>query len=428
MKVPSDYQVVAKNWLLDHRVSILADAPGVGKTLPAILSATVHAGCKLVVVPAYLISNWVAELEEQGEENVVIATGSRTKRIEAIKSATEWLVLSYESFTIHAAELSKRRWTVVVFDEAHRLKGRDSKRSKAALAFRQSAVSIYLLTGTPLVANGGDLFPLLRLCNPKEFKSYWRFVEEHCKVSMTPWGKKVGKLKDAPKFEAMLKPYMLRRTLESVLPDIPAAVEQDIIVELGSGERRKYELAKTEYLYENPDGKRTRIKAEGLLATVRHLTSASEEKQKALLGLLEDIPEDEQVVVFAWYRATVDLIMQAVPTALGFHGAFSPEERGEIIDAFKDKQSRVLVATLSTMKEGVNLQNARYVIFYEQDWVAATNEQALARLRRRGQEQTVVAYKLIVKRSAEWSVHKAAKGRRAMSLNDIFDEVMNGPD
>ena len=81
MQTPSDYQTVAMNWLLAHTRGILADEPGVGKTLPSILAAKKYEGYKLIVAPAYLASNWENELRNNEEYDVCIVNGGvRSKK------------------------------------------------------------------------------------------------------------------------------------------------------------------------------------------------------------------------------------------------------------------------------------------------------------------------------------------------------------
>ena len=421
------YQITSYEWLKASQYRILADDPGVGKTHPAIFAVKGLYGPKLIVAPAYLLVNWKVELENSGETHISLVKGTPLEKGERLIADAVWFIISYETFaaTKNFKALRARIWSAIIFDEAHRLRGRNSARTRAALAFKPYTSRAFFLTGTPVIKNGGDLFPMLKFCNPTEFSSYWRFVETYCKVSSTPWGKKVGKFIDKPAFEAMLKPYMLRRTLQEVFPEMPPVITRDVYVELTESSRKEYKVAKADYLITNPDGRKTRIGAGGLVSALRKLTVQSGPKDEALIGLLEDIPEGEQIVVFAWYRSSVEHLQVLLPSAAGFHGELPQSDRDYLIDAFKQGIFRVLIATLSTMKEGVNLQNAQHVIFYEQDWVAATNEQAIARLHRRGQEKTVFAYNLITRKSIDESVYKAAAKRGSMSLEAIFDDIWN---
>lgn len=428
----ADYQKEAENWLLAHPFGVLADAPGVGKTHSAIFAARRFPGRKMIIVPAYLISNWLYELERSGVKGTAMV-GDVNKRKQIYNSDPEWLLMSYETFSADYEDLkgkrlltfSKRQWGVVIFDEAHRLRGRDSKRTEAAFQIRKYANHVWMLTGTPLVSDGGNVFPLLKICDPQTFTSYWRFVEDNCYVAYTPWAKKVGKPRNREAFNKLLQPYMFRRRLEDVLPSIPDVIEKTITVDLSNAARKEYHQIKTEYKITNPDGEQTRIGAGGLISNLRR-TIASE-KMPALNGIIEDIPGEEQIVIFTWHREAVETVLEDYngkgDTIRGFTGEMSIARRQEIIKDFQDGKFRILVATLATMQEGVNLQNASRVIFFEEDWLATTNEQAVARLRRRGQERTVIKYVLMVRKTIDTSIHRIQAKRGQMDLGTVFDSI-----
>lgn len=422
----SGYQVVAKDWLLKHNYGILGDEPGVGKTFPAIEAGKELRGRKLVVCPAYLIPNWYVALARCDETDVVAVQGSAQDKKELLLLEATWFIMSYETFsrTDYNRLISYHYWDAVIFDEAHRLKGRKSVRTSVAYHFRHNALRIWMLTGTPIMSNGGDIFPLLHMCNPKLFSSYWSFVETNCKLVKTPWATEVRGPRDKSGFEELLKPYMLRRKLGEVLPEIPDLVEEIVYTELTEALRKRYKLAKEEYKATYGEGtEEYRLQAAGLLSSLRDLTVDA--KLEPLKGLLEDIPNNEQVVVFTWYKAAHRAVMEKLgDDAAGFTGEVSPLERVGIIGRFQKGDFRILVANLAVMTEGVDLQNARHVVFAEEDWVGAVNDQASARLRRRGQHDTVIKHVIITRRTIDERVHRVQERRVQMSLSKIIDEEL----
>lgn len=421
------YQQVSRDWLLSHRWTILGDDAGVGKTHPAIFAAKEYDTIRLIVCPAYLSTNWQVELERCEETDVSIITGSPDEKLEAWEKDASWYIMSYELFARKDWQLRilDKRPGIVIFDEAHHLRGRNSARTKAAYAIRKHGPIMWMLTGTPLVANGGDVWPLLHIIDSQKWSSYWRFVEENCKISHTPWATKIGNPKDKDAFNKLLEPYMLRRMLEEVFPEIPAVVEQVITVDVSKATAERIKRAKKEYLVENPQGKLTRIGAGGLVTNLRSMTLDA--KLSALVGLVDDIPANEQVVVFGWYRESVQQAAYALADAghvvLKIDGGIDQAIRAKFIGQFQEGKIRVIAATLSSMQEGVNLQVARHVIFIEEHYVAAVNKQAEARLRRRGQAGTVLKYVLLTRKTIDASVHKAQAKRAEMALESVFDDL-----
>ena len=69
--------------------------------------------------------------------------------------------------------------------------------------------------------------------------------------------------------------------------------------------------------------------------------------------------------------------------------------RQDQIDQFQRGESKLMIAGLRAGNVGINLTQAKYVIFAELDWSPAIHRQAEDRLHRIGQKNTVFAYYLI---------------------------------
>jgi SNF2 family DNA or RNA helicase len=431
-QVMAAYQDEAYQWLRNHDRGILADDMGVGKTLPAIRAAMYIQGLKLVVAPAYLLTNWAAYLEEEGVNNVQVVRGNKDTKVDQLipRTSSSWVIVSYDTLARRDYEIiaSKIPWNVVIADECHRLRGRNSKRTNMAYRLFKQIPIFWGLTGTPMPGNAGDVFPLLKLCNPRIFTSYWRFVEDNARIEITPWAKVVHGPRNQQAFNTLLRPYMFRRTIEEVLPDLPEAVETIIRVDVSEATRTRLKMAKEQYLIDNPDGLRSRVGAGGLITACRQIVNEDGVKQEALKGLIEDIPQDEPLIVFCWHRAFATAVATVLEEAgrqvALVTGEGSIDSRADAILGFQGGKYDTIVATIASIQEGVNLQRAKYAIFMEQDWVAASNNQALARLRRRGQTGTVLKFVIIARRTADESVHKAALKRATM--NEVFDDLWRG--
>ncbi len=428
------YQDQAIRYLIDNNFSILGDEPGVGKTYPAIYAALHNYKANeqqpiLIVAPAYLAYNWKYELMQCGEteDNICIVQGTMKAKKKMLLEPYKWYIISY-ALTARKEYLNlllPLSFSSIIYDEAHRLRGRNSLRTKAAYKLRKKTNNLYMLTGTPTVANAGDMFPLLKLCAPKTFTSYWKFVDQHCYLIRTPWTTKIGRLRNEDSFHKLLENYMLRRKLSETNPQLKEAIEQTIIVELSDSSKAIYKKAKQDYLLVNEDQETPLLSGGALVAALRRLTIEDNSKVEAVAGLLEDHSQ-EQIVIFCWYRNTVERVLQRLerfsrPVA-AITGATSNRRRNELIAQFKQQDTGVLVATLGALKEGVNLQFAHTAIFIEEDWLAATNEQATGRLRRRGQLEPVVKYIILARKTIDQSVHRVQQRRAEQSLEAVLSE------
>jgi SNF2 family DNA or RNA helicase len=427
------YQWDAVSWFLRNQRTILGDERGVGKSYPAIVAAEMSEvrGQRLIVCPAYLMPNWMSYLEEFGITNYAAVMGTPRQKRTALLSGAEWMLCSYAIIALkqYSSTVRSIPWTHVIYDEAHRLRGRNSESTKTAYALSKEAEYSWFLTGNPVVSNPGDIYPLLHMCDSR-FSSYWRFVREWCVVVDTLWGEQVKGLLPGKKeaFEDMCAPYLLRRRLKDVMPEIPPVIETMITVEMPPRWQSAHKQAKKEYIMHHPlEGDFDITSGGALVNSLRQLTAQSQEKTQALLEILSDLPDGEPVVVFCWYRETARMVSEAlykqkysVSLVTGDSG---PAARRMIVDGFKNGTTQVLVATIGALREGENLQRSNTVVFVEEDWVDANNDQAVGRLQRRGQERTVFKYVICAKDTIDTTVHRIAAKRGELSIGSILHDL-----
>ena len=145
-------------------------------------------------------------------------------------------------------------------------------------------------------------------------------------------------------------------------------------------------------------------------------------KVKAAVELVDDLAP-EQVVVLTAYKETARRIAELVG-APAYTGDTSAEERESMLRRFRAGEETVLVGTLATVGEGVDgLQVARHVVLVDRDWTPARNEQAIARIRRSGQQaDQVVAYHIFARDTVDETV-----ARMLVEKQGVIDALL-GPE
>ena len=205
-----EYQQEGVNWLLynwfQQRGAILADEMGLGKTVQAVgvlsylSDVQRRRGPFLIVAPLSTIPHWLREAEAWTDLNCIVFHGNQESR-EIMKEhefyfpdephdclkfnvmITTWEVVMADEKD--GGLLAGIAWDLVIVDEAHRLKNKDSKTFKSLQAFeaipsgnqRGGEAHVILLTGTPIQNNTEELWCLLHFLAPTDFADKDAFLE-----------------------------------------------------------------------------------------------------------------------------------------------------------------------------------------------------------------------------------------------------------
>lgn len=399
MLTPRAYQTEGIDFLRSHRKAMLTDKPGLGKTLQAAEAATKPV---LVSCPTYLVEQWHDFLVDQyPNDKVVMATGSAYKRWKAINQAEwDWLIVNHEML---------RRFTMpsiqtFIIDESHHMRGRSAQQSKAAAAIAQVTPYVFELTGTPIVREPDDLFMQLHILYPQVFRSYYTFVEQWCKVISTPFGVKIAGARNPVAMRAMLMRYAMGRSYTEVGLQLPDLITTQVPIPMAPGLMTAYKQIKDQWRLADI----TFDSAAQIINQLRRVTLCSE-KTAAAKSILEDSRQNgDAAVVFCWFRDAAEALGEVLSCPY-IHGEMQATQRVKVAKSGEP----VVVATLASLSEGVDLSHARTVIFFEEDYTPGIMEQALARVRRYSKNNDPVrAYYLTMKGTIDESIHKLVSRRQ----------------
>ncbi|MFA5262223.1 MAG: DEAD/DEAH box helicase [Opitutaceae bacterium] len=147
-------------------------------------------------------------------------------------------------------------------------------------------------------------------------------------------------------------------------------------------------------------------------------------KLDLLAGLLEEIPETEKVVVFNEFIYSGDLVESHLRSAgIAFARLYSGtrDKAGEFRRFVSDPKCRIFLANSQSAAQGLNLQVARYVVFYESPTSPIVRSQAEKRCHRPGQNRRVFVYDLFARRTVDQKILRyLAEGR------DLFVSLIEG--
>jgi SNF2 family DNA or RNA helicase len=226
-----DYQIVGRDFLKARKFAMLGDAPGVGKTGQAIMAID-PAWRVLIVCPASVKLQWQRMFFDwRGWVSSIINTSE-----DEISRFPNITILNYDLMIREPllSQLLKYRFDLIIYDEAHKLKSIDAKRTKIALSqkyLRPRADRIWFLTGTPIKNRTVDLYPILRSCAPEvlgPYASFLKFAYRYCGAYSGRFGLDTSGASHTEELRERLKPFMLRREKREVLTELPPRVVSKI--------------------------------------------------------------------------------------------------------------------------------------------------------------------------------------------------------
>jgi superfamily II DNA or RNA helicase len=412
---------------------LLADEMGLGKTLQVLsLLAVRPLGDQpcLIVCPASVVPVWREEIAKFFPHLAVdvLKTGHDfTQR----KEPVVWLA-SYTQLRKHRAMLDGVEFGYAVLDEGQFIKNPDAKITQTCFAVR--ARHRIVLTGTPLENRQLDLWSIFRFLLPGLLGSRSSF-----EAALN--ADREGTLN---RLRAQLAPFILRRTKNEVAKELPPKVEMELICPMTDVQRTEYARICSEGLERlgNDVGAAMREKSFGFLALLTRLRQTCCDPDmlpwlKAPLTdsgkinllvekLTEIVGSGHKVVIFSQFVMLLDRVREAL--AKNFPELPRFELTGMTLDRLKPVQSfqnasgaAAMLVSLKAAGTGITLHAADYVFLLDPWWNPAVEAQAVDRVHRIGQTNTVFVYRMVTAGTIEERI-EALKA----SKKDLFDKLIGG--
>ncbi len=445
-----DYQRHGVAWLnqlyRNRLAGILADDMGLGKTHQALaLFDLIRSGANpdarfLVICPATVVPHWSEKIESFFPQlSHYVYHGSRRDLDKA--GDCQVCLTTYGIIRRDSESLTDLSFEVIVYDEIQQLKNRKTDVHRAAARLKGQVV--IGLTGTPLENSVHDLKAIFDICLPgylgseRDFKSRYAdpITEGHDQTSRQA-------------LTRLIAPFILRRTREQVLPELPEVIEDYRTCHLSDDQVSLYrELigghGQALISREGAGESGAELQYMELLAIINYLKQVCDHpclikkcqdvgryrcgKWDLFVELLDEcLDNNMKVVIFSHYTTMLDLIEnylrdRGIPHC-GLRGEMPMAQRHRMIKNFNtDETYRVFTASLLTGGIGVDLTAARAVIHYDRWWNAAREDQATARVHRMGQKHVVQVFKLITVGTLEEKINRLIARKKDLA-NQLIRE------
>lgn len=418
-----DYQREGFKWL--HRLSLLqvgaclADDMGLGKTVQtlALLLERLAKSEKpaLIVAPVSVIAGWVLEVNRFAPTlKTVLYEGKGRASVLASIQPRQILLTSYGLLQRDGAKLAAVAFDTIVLDEAQFIKNKDSARAKAA--FKLVSDFKMVTTGTPVENRLSEFWSIFHFINPGLLGAHKLFVKQFEKSVQIH-----GSRSALETLRWMVKPFLLRRTKEETLEELPPKTEIVRYCEMSKQEAAFYELHRRRALasLKNADSTEQMMALITSLTTLRQaachpqlvepkmdLESAKLECLKTILTELK--AGNHQALIFSQFVKFLKIVRNWLEEAgISYQyidGSINIKKRSAAVDAFQSGASDLFLISTRAGGFGLNLTAADYVVHLDPWWNPAVEDQASDRVHRIGQHRPVTVYKLVTRQTVEEKV------------------------
>lgn len=415
------YQKAGVAYALNHKNCIIADEPGLGKTIQAICVANcIDARKILVLCPASIRRHWRSKIYEwsTSEKLSVECIEKSSKGFET--APHNYFVCSYDlarNQNIHII-LSSVDWDLIICDEAHYLKTSTAIRTRALFGggernsffYNNGLVSrakrVVALTGTPLPNRPREAYTLARGLDwgSIDYLSHDAFLYRYNPSVRMASGHNIELKGRLPELNARLRSnIMIRRLKRDVLRQLPDKRYE--MTYLGIDGNIAEILAKEALIDFNPNdlfNPDFSLNGTPIATLRREMGEAMVPQIVEYTKYLLDIVEIPKIILVAHHTSVIYALAEALQK---YHPAL---HRGGISDKAKEQakidviagKSRILLGQLDTMEGIDGLQTVTAdVVFGEPAWNPGRNEQVVDRAHRHGQHSNVVAHFLLVEGS-----------------------------
>lgn len=433
---PYTYQTIGAVRAVFQNHTLIADEPGLGKTIQALLIAAIIKPRKILIIcPSSLISNWENETRRSG-----VAEHTPARTITSITSSTRTprvlpstgIVITSDTLATSRKPLARllEAWQpgLLVYDEAHRAKNIRAKRTRTMLQLARKAGKTVCLTGTPIASSPLDVLPLLTMLGktsffPADFKTYY--------TRDNYWGTPEPIPERMPDLHQRLNDHVwTRRTKKGVLSDLPPKMRHTQLVDIPDAQRTQaFSDVATKLTRKGYTHAELQDHAKEFVSQMRHATGIL--KIESAVQWITTHVEGTGRPLIAWCIHTevihqlADKLTHVLPraTVRTYYGATSKAERDTTVGAFQAGKVDVLIAQITAAGVGLTLTRAQDALFVETEWTPALVTQAEDRIHRITQTSPVTITTLIAQGTLDPVIHKVLTSKAS-----TLDQLTPGSD
>jgi SWI/SNF-related matrix-associated actin-dependent regulator 1 of chromatin subfamily A len=367
---------------------ILGSEMGLGKTPQSLFFAKNHIrpGPVIVICPAIIKSQWRREAAKHVGIRADVLYGQTPPKRSPIARARIYII-NYDILQYWVDWLRKLKPVLVIIDEFHRIRSWEAQCTQAAVELCKGVKHVIPMSGTPIVNDHADLFPVLHILFPKRFKSFINYAFKYCQPRMYR-GRWIYKgARNGKKLRRFLVRHcLIRRLKKDVIKDLPPKIVTVIPIRMGSAARKEYNNAERDivrWLEQHRPGKASRARFNQARAKFNYLKRLAvdltmKERQEWLANFHEE--SNSKILVFGWHVEIMKAFHTKFPNSVLIIGETSQKKRDLRVRQFNgDKKTKDLFGNLQAAGAGWNCTSSSNVAFMELGFTPADHNQAIDR-------------------------------------------------
>ena len=400
---------------------LIADQPGLGKTVQAIAYAQMNGLKTLIVCPLSVVLNWKKEIYKFTGKGAAVWSSNDVEG----HLNHQFHIINYDAVRKASEVLREIDYDLLVCDEATALKNRNTLRYKSILgSYRErrkfpgiKTKHVIFLTGTPVMSRPIEAFTLLNFLDKERFNNFYHFSQRY-------GGWKGQPVRNLAELHDRTKDLTIRRKKTEVFDEFPDKQRNDLFVELEPSERRKYdELLRDLFGQWKFNGKPTVSTMPALQIFLAH------QKIPRLLEIIEEyLDNDRPILIFCCFIEPLTRLYKELGSDIAglYHGGMKKEDRQQVVDDLSEGRKKVGLFSVKAAGMGIDgLQKTiDTVVFLDRDWVPATHEQAEDRTHRIGQKNAVQVYYMTIANTIDEYMSDILKEKQKIAAEIVDGELI----
>ena len=386
----------------------------------------------IIIVPTSLIYNWENEIKKYAPNMKVYShKGAHRNKSRQRFQKYDIILSSYHTVRQDIDFISQFHFHYVILDESQIIKNPYSALYSAMKMLKSDFKLV--LTGTPVENSLTDLWSQLNFVNPGLLGNINYFKREFAKPIESQ-----GDDEKELNLKKIIKPFILRRTKETVASDLPPMTEHTVFCDMTEEQFTVYDKEKSAIRnhilqsIENKGADESAIIALQGLTKLRQLSNhpvlvcedykAGAGKFETVLQNIESVTsEGHKIIMFSSFVKHLNLYAEALSIRNIKYTLLtgSTLDREKIVNNFQNNSEiKIFLISLKAGGFGLNLTAADYVFLLDPWWNPASEMQAMSRAHRIGQDKNVFIYRYITSGSVEEKIVRLQE--RKSKLADSF--------